>query len=121
MRFAKWTFTLAAIWGFLTVPPLYLAENALEARYGPLTYPEWYYGMIAVILVCQLLYLLIGRDPVRLRPVMPVAILAKLGFASTLWTLWGLGRVPMQVVLSATPDMAWVVVFVVAYLKTPKS
>jgi hypothetical protein len=121
MRFAKWVFTLGAIWGVIAVAPLYLAENALEARYGPLTYPEWYYGMIEVILVCQLLYLLIGRDPVRLRPVMPVAILGKLGFASTLWTLYGLGRVPLQVTLTATPDLIWALVFAIAYLKTPKA
>lgn len=118
MKFAKWVFILAAVWGFLTVPPLYLAEPLLVQRYGPLTYPEWYYGMVGIILVFQLLYLLIGRDPARLRPVMPVAILGKLGFASTLWTLYGLGRTPLQTTLSATPDMVWVVLFAIAYWKT---
>jgi predicted membrane metal-binding protein len=118
MKFAKWVFILAAVWGVLTVPPLYFAEGVLEARYGPLFYPEWYYGMIAIILVFQLLYLLIGLDPARLRPVMPVAILGKVGFASTLWTLYALGRTPLQTTLSGSPDLIWAVFFVIAYVRT---
>ena len=118
MKFAKWVFILAAVWGFLTVTPLYLAENAIAQRYGPLTYPEWYYGMVTIIVVFQLLYLLIGRDPVRLRPVMPVAILGKVGFASTLWTLYALGRTPLQTTLSGSPDLIWAVFFIIAYRRT---
>jgi hypothetical protein len=121
MRFAKWVFILAAVWGVLTVPPLYFAEPMMEARYGPLFYPEWWYGMLTIILVFQLLYFLIGRDPVRLRPVMPVAILGKLGFASTLWTLYALGRTPLQVTLSGSPDLIWVVFFLIAYRRTPRT
>jgi hypothetical protein len=104
----------------LTVPPLYFVEDQMEARYGPMFYPEWYYGMLTLILAFQLLYFLIGRDPVRLRPVMPAAILAKLGFASTLWTLFALGRTPLQVTLSASPDLIWVALFLVAYVRTPR-
>jgi hypothetical protein len=118
MGFAKWVYTLAAVWGVLTVPPLYFAERAYAARYGAVAHPEWFYGGIWLILVFQLLYFIIGRDPARYRPMMPVAMLGKLGYATTLWTLCAMGRTPLQVALTASPDLIWTVLFLIAYART---
>ena len=119
MRFAKWVFTLAAVYGFITVPPDYFLEAMSARRYGALGQPLWYYGLLGLVLVFQLLYFVIGRDPVRYRPMMPVALLAKLVFAATAFAMWFAGRTPLEQALFTLPDLAWSVLFVIAWLKTP--
>ena len=52
---------------------------------------------------------------------MPVAVLAKLGYFTTLLTLFVLGRVPGVVVGSATFDLILGVLFALAYARTPKA
>ena len=68
----------------------------------------------------QLVYLQIGRDPVRYRAFMPMALLAKIGFAATAVILHLAGRTPIAQVLITAPDMVWSVFFVIAWLRTPK-
>jgi hypothetical protein len=57
----------------------------LEAQIGrdyppPITHPEHFYGFVGVALAWQFVFLLIGRDPARYRPLMPIAVLEKLAF-----------------------------------------
>jgi hypothetical protein len=121
MRFARWVFTAAGIYGLITVTPLYFVEAEYARRSGPLTHPEWFYGFLGVVLAFQLLYLLIGRDPVRYRPVMLVALLAKLGFGVTMLALFLLGRTPAMTAVVAAPDLVWAGFFAAAYLRTPRA
>ena len=121
MRFAKWVFTLAGIYGLLTVPPDYFLEGVMARRYGPMGQPLWFYGFLGLVVVFQLIYLAIGRDPVRYRAFMPLALLAKVGFAATALVLWRLGRTPLEQVAITAPDMIWSVFFVIAWLRTPKA
>ena len=121
MRFAKWVFTLAAIYGLVTIPLTYFAEPALVARYGPLGQPLWFYGFLSVVLVFQLVYLQTGRDPVRYRPFMLLCLLAKLSFVVTAAAMYAAHRTVLDQALVTTPDLIWSVLFVIAYLRTPKS
>ncbi|MBW8814725.1 MAG: hypothetical protein JF588_14990 [Caulobacterales bacterium] len=120
MVFAKRVFTWAAIFGFVMVAPLLVAES-LVARllHHTLTQPQWYYAFAEVALGFQVLYLMIGRDPVRYRPLMPVCAVCKFAFGATMWTLVGLGRTQPLLGLAATPDMLWAGAFLVAYRLTP--
>jgi hypothetical protein len=122
MRFAKWVFTLAAIYGVIVLfPPLFL-ESALARMSGPLTYPEYYYGFTLAALVFQAMFLLIGRDPVRYRPLMIVGVFEKLSFAVPVWILLALHRLGGPSVLPfATFDLVLGVLFAVAYVRTPRS
>jgi len=119
MRFAKWVFTLAAIYGLVTIPLTYFAEPALTARYGALSQPLWFYGFLSVVLVFQLVYLQTGRDPVRYRPFMLLSLLAKLSFVVTAAALYAAHRTVLEQALVTTPDLIWCVLFAVAYLRTP--
>jgi len=74
-------FTIAGIYGLLVLTPFLFMERIIEERTpGGLTHPEYYYGSLGAGLVMQLVYLTIGRDPVRYRPLMPIGTLAKLAF-----------------------------------------
>lgn len=119
MTFAKWTFTLGGIWGLLIVGPMLFLEGWIAANdRGPTPYPETYYGFVGAVLAWQLVYLTIGRDPQRFRPLMPLAVLAKLAFGVAVWALYAAGRTPLSVAAVATPDLILAVLFSIAWLKT---
>jgi hypothetical protein len=120
MTFARGVFTLAGIVGVLAVPPLYLLEARLGGRFPPpITHPELYYGFVGVVVAWQLVYLMIGRDPVRHRPMMPLAALAKLSFGVALLVLFVQGRVAGTIVATGLPDLVFAVLFLAAYRQTP--
>ena len=50
MRFAKWAFTAAGIYGLVSLPPLYFIERLATP---PITHPEYYYGFIGTALAFQ--------------------------------------------------------------------
>ena len=92
MIFAKRTFTWAAIYGVIVLTPTLFLEGAIARATGPITYPEYYYGFAGAALVCQLMLVVIGRDPVRYRALMPVGILEKLSFGAPCLGLYALHR-----------------------------
>jgi hypothetical protein len=121
MRFARWVFLLAGVSGILMVVPPYF----LEAKTGlddppPITHPEYYYGFFGVTLAWQFLFLVIASDPVRYRPAMLPAMLEKASFAFAIPLLYGAGRVAAVWLGFASLDATWFVLFVVAYLRTPR-
>ena len=121
MRFAKWVFTLAGIYGLITIPLTYFAEPALVGRYGALSQPIWFYGFLGLVLVFQLVYLQTGRDPVRYRPFMLLSLAAKLSFVVTAAALFLAGRTVLEQALVTAPDLIWSLLFAVAYARAPKS
>jgi hypothetical protein len=122
MRFARLVFRIAGIWGLLIVTPLYFLYDTVGQQYPPpVTHPDFYYGFIGVTLAWQVAFLLIGSDPVRFRPLMPVAMLEKFGYLATLTTLYALGRIALGQLAVVIPDATLGVLFVVAFMKTPHS
>jgi hypothetical protein len=121
MRFAKWVFMLAGVYGLITIPLTFFAEPALVSRYGPLSQPIWFYGFLAVVLVFQLVYLQTGCDPVRYRPFMLLSLLAKLSFVVAAAALYAAGRTVLEQALVTTPDLIWSVLFAIAIARTPKA
>ena len=121
MRFAKWVFLLAGVSGILMVVPPYFLERQTGVDYPPpVTHPEYYYSFFGVTLAWQVLFLIIASDPVRYRPAMLPAMLEKAGFAVAIPLLYAAGRVPGVWVGFASMDATWLVLFVIAYLRTPK-
>lgn len=121
MRFAKWVFLLAGVSGvLLIVPPYFLEAKTGEDCPPPMTHPEYYYGFFGVTLAWQVMFLVIASDPVRFRRAMPPAMLEKVGFAVAIPILYALGRVAPMWIGFASMDAAWLVLFLIAYLRTPK-
>jgi hypothetical protein len=121
MRFAKWVFLLAGITGILMVIPPYF----LEGQFGrdnppPVNHPEFYYGFFGVTLSWQILFLVIGSSPIRYRMAMIPAMVEKAGFAIAIPILFALERVSAIWMGFASIDAMWLVLFFIAYLRTPR-
>jgi hypothetical protein len=121
MRLAKWVFLLAGVTGILLIVPPYFLERQTGERYPPpINHPEYYYGFFGVTLAWQLLFLVIASDPVRYRRAMLPAMLEKAAFAIAIPVLFAAERVPLVWIGFASMDATWLVLFLVAYLRTPR-
>src|SRR5262245_38104059 len=122
MRFAKIVFTVAGIWGFVVLTPLYFSYDAVGALYPPsITHPDFFYGFVGVALVWKVVFLMIGRDPERLHAMMIPAILEKFVYVSTLAVLYLQGRLASSQFAVAVPDLTIGVLFVVASVKVAEA
>jgi hypothetical protein len=118
MTAARRIFAVAGIYGLIVLLPLFFAEPWLVPRPNR---PEDYYGFLGAATAMQLFYLAIARDPVRLRPLMPLAVLAKLSFFIPVLILWLLGRAAGVTLGFASVDALIGVAFACAWLATRDS
>ena len=121
MKFAKLVFLIAGIYGLIVVLPLYFFEEKTGRDYPPpITHPEYYYGFVGVTAAWQILYLLISTNPIRYRPVMIPPMLAKGSFVIAVTILYLQGRVSGTMLGASMIDLLLVVLFFLAYLRTPE-
>ena len=118
-RFARRVYTIAGIYGLIVMFPQYF----LETRIGrdnppPITHAEYFYGFIGIVLVWQLAFLVIARDPARFRALMPVTVLEKLVFAVPALLLYAQGRVAAGVLPFAAIDLVLGTLFYIAWRRT---
>jgi hypothetical protein len=119
MKFARWVFLISGATGVLVTLPTYFLEAKTGSEYPPpVNHPEYYYGFFGVTFAWQVLFLIIGSDPVRYRPVMLPALIEKSSFVGAILVLYWLARVPAVWLIPATTDGMWFVLFLIAYLKT---
>jgi hypothetical protein len=122
MRFARWVFTGAAIYGILVLAPQYFMETQIGRDYPPpITHPEHFYGFVGVALAWQFAFLLIGRDPARYRPLMPIAVLEKLAFGLPAIVLYLQGRLHVHVLGAGLLDLLLGALFAISYVKSKSS
>lgn len=119
MQFAKWTFRLAGIYGLLVlVPPFFMEEQFGRDNPPAVNHAEFYYGFFGCALAFQFVFLVIASDPVRYRPIMPATFIEKASFAIAVWILYAQERVAGSIVGFASIDAVWLVLFVIAYVRT---
>lgn len=122
MRFAKWTFRLAGIYGILVlVPPFFLEGQFGRDNPPAVNHPEFYYGFFGCAFAWQLVFLLIAGDPFRYRPAMLAAMVEKASFAIAVGILYAQERVAGSIVGFAAIDAFWLLMFVIAYVRTQTS
>jgi hypothetical protein len=122
MKFAKWVYAIAGIYGLLVTAPLYFAEKQIGEMMPPaVNHPEYYYGFIGVTLAWQLAFLAIARDPMRFRTLMLVTWVEKFGFFFTTALLYLQGRVAEPMLFSGTIDLILGILFVAAYFVTGRA
>jgi hypothetical protein len=120
MGLAQRVFTIAGVYGLVVLLPLYALEERLGADMPPpITHPEYYYGFLGVAVAWQVAFLLIGRDPVGLRPMMIPAILEKLGYGLAVVVLWLEGRAAAAPLATGLVDLLWAGAFAAARARTP--
>ena len=119
MKFAKYTFLIAGIYGLLVLVPMYFLEEKNGRDFPPaINHPEYYYGFIGVAVAWQVLFLVLSTNPKRYRPMMIPAILEKLSFAVPVIVLLVQNRVPFFIMVVAIPDLILGALFAVSFVKT---
>jgi hypothetical protein len=122
MKFAKLVYWTAGIWGLLVITPLYFMLDAIGRKDPPaVTHPGIYYGFVGVALAWQIAFLVIARDPVRLRPMMVPSMVEKFTYAPMIVILVVQGRTNPRDLIFAATDTLLGILFVAAYVATGKS
>jgi hypothetical protein len=120
MRFAKFVFTGAGIWGLVVIAPLYFLLDLSGREYAfPTSYPHFFYGFLTVTTAWQIAFLLIGSNPARFRPLMIPAVVEKLGYVVAVAVLHGSGYISNAEAMTAAPDLLLGVLFIAAFVKAP--
>jgi hypothetical protein len=119
MQFARRVFTFAGLYGIVVLSPLYF----LEARIGrdnppPITHPEYLYGFVGSALAWQVLFLVLGRDPLRYRPMMIPSVLEKLGWGVATIVLFAQGRLAASVLGFGLVDLGLGALFALSFIRT---
>ncbi|MFZ0859105.1 MAG: hypothetical protein WCA27_21520 [Candidatus Sulfotelmatobacter sp.] len=119
MKFAKIVFWIAGIWGVLVLAPLYFMFDVIGRQDPPaITHPGFYYGFISVGLAFQVAFIVIARDPVRLRPVMIPSVLEKFGYGVSLLVLYLQHRLHPSDLVFGGVDVLFGVLFLAAFFRT---
>src|SRR4051812_29908961 len=120
MQFARWVFLLSGALGVLVVGPMYFMEWYFNEQGPTIQRPEFFYGFVGATLAWQVMFLVIASDPVRYRLAMLPAMIEKAGFSIAIPILYALERVNVTWVALSLMDATWFVLFVIAYVRTPK-
>ncbi|MGA9542842.1 MAG: hypothetical protein WBQ85_04705 [Candidatus Sulfotelmatobacter sp.] len=119
MKFARIVFWIAGIWGVLVLTPLYFIFNMIGRNDPPpITHPAFYYGFVSVGLAFQVVFIVIARDPLRLRPMMIPSMLEKFGYGATLLVLFLQNRLHPQDLALGGVDVLFGVLFLIAFSMT---
>lgn len=115
LRFARRLFTVAGLYGLLVLTPNLFLEPAIARATAPFTHVLYFYGFLGVALTWQLLFLLIGRDPVRYRAVMPIGALEKISLALPAGVLMRAGRGESGILPFVAVDLLFGALFLLAW------
>ena len=119
LRFARYLFAFAGIYGLLVLAPGYFMETQVGIDNPPaITHPIYYYGFIGVALAWQLAFLVIASDPLRYRPLMLVGVVEKFAFGIAAVVVYGQGRLDALMFGFSLFDMSLGVLFVLAFFAT---
>jgi hypothetical protein len=117
IKFARRLFLGAGLYGMACVAPLFFLERLIGGYDPPLiTHAEFYYGFVCVTFAWQIVYLMMARDPLRLRPMLIPAIVGKAGFAVSVFVLFAQGRLAAQNVVLPAIDLVLAGLFAWAYV-----
>lgn len=119
MKFARIVFWMAAIWGMVVIAPLYFLYATIGRQDPPpITHPGFYYGFVGCALAWQFAFILIARDPVRLRAMMIPSMLEKFSFAASQTVLYFQHRLHPSDLFLGGIDGLLGVLFLLAFLRT---
>ena len=121
MRFARWIFGIAGTYGVISVAPLYFMEQAINRQDPPpITHPMFFYGFVGVTLAWQLLFFVIASQPVKLRSVIPFAVLEKLSFGVGAMVLYRQGRLDHGDLYFGGIDLLLAALFILCWFRLPR-
>ncbi len=120
-RTARRLFLIGGIYGLIVLLPLFFLEEAVaRTAPPPISHPEYYYGFLGAAATMQLVYLTIAGDPIRFRPLMPIAVVAKLNFVAAVAILFVQGRIESVVLGLPAIDLVIGIAFAWCWLRLPR-
>jgi len=120
VRFARSVFLLAGIYGVAVLTPGFFVSTNSGKESTRLLHMEFYYGFFGVALTWQIVYFLISKDPLRYRPMMLAAALAKLSFFGACMVLFYSGRLmPGGALYASLVDAGLAILFVISFARLP--
>lgn len=118
MKFAKYTFLAAGVYGILVLLPQYFFETKIGLDTPPaITHPEFFYGFVGVGLAFQLVFLIISIDPAKYRLFILPSVVEKLTFAIAAAVLVAEGRLSGPIIYGAAIDLVLAVLFITSWFK----
>lgn len=122
MRFTRWVFRLAGLYGLLVLTPLYFMEAQVGRDFPPpIAHPEYFYGFIGVALAWQIAFLVIASDPVRFRPMMCPSVVEKFSYAIAVFWLYAHGRIAPMMLAAGGTDLVLGILFAAAWWRTGRA
>jgi hypothetical protein len=119
MKFAKIVFLIAGVIGLIELLRLYFMFDVIGRQDPPpITHPGFYYGFVGVALAWQVAFIVISRDPVRLRPMMIPAVIEKFIYAVTFLALYLQSRIHPSDLAFGVVDLLFGILFLTAIFKT---
>ncbi len=122
MKFARWVFWIAGVYGLIVLTPHYFMEDELAKHHPPaITHPEFFYGFIGVGIAWQIAFLMIGGNPARFRPMMLAGIVEKFSFAAATTVLFLNDRLIAPMFAAGLIDGSLGILFLIAWwrLRSP--
>jgi hypothetical protein len=118
MKFARYVFLIAGIYGLIVLLPNYFMESSIGQNFPPaITHPEFFYGFIGMASVFQIVFLIVATDPVRYRPLIIVSIIEKLSFGVPAMILYLNGRLAGGFFYGGVIDLFLAALFTTALIK----
>ena len=108
MRFARWSFGIAAAYGLVATFALFFREPLTPASL-------WLFGFAGAAAATQLLYVALAIAPERYWRLIPIGIASKLSFGIPVVLLRG--TIPDSLFGGGLVDLALAVLFAVNYLR----
>lgn len=123
MKFAKWTYLLAGIYGLLVLVPQYFLEAKNNIDYPPpINHPEYYYGFIGIAVAWQIAFLIIATDPKRYKLMMIASVIEKFSYGIAVVVLYMQARVTAELVLlTGIIDSFIGILFIISFWFVQKS
>jgi hypothetical protein len=117
LKFARIVFLSAPIFGVIVLAPGFFAGTTLHDG-SPRPGLPFYFGFLCLSLTWQFVYVLIGLDPVRYRPMMLLAALAKLSYFAVCVVLFLTAHLAVGPLLYISCiDASYAVLFITALVR----
>jgi len=119
VKFTRIVYGIAAVYGFISLLPLYfLLEKVGRDAPPPITHPEFYYGFLGVAFLWQLVFVMMAKNPVQYRSLIPITILEKFVYTVPVILLYSADRVHASIMRSSLVDPIFGILFIIAYFRT---
>jgi hypothetical protein len=119
VKFAKYTFLIAGIYGILVLVPQYFLLEKNSADFPPpITHLEYYYGFVGTALVFQIIFFVISTNPIKYRSLIVVSVFEKLAFAIPVAILFFQSRVSSSIFMAGMLDLCLGIFFLISFFRT---